>query len=285
MTRELTIGLVQNAVSPDIVANLEKTDACIGDAVANGAQIVCLQELFATPYIAIEEDETLLDTAEPIPGKVSTFLETMATKYSVALVGGSLYELDEDGQRYNTSLVLDSDGSIVAKYRKMHVPQDPYYYEKFYFSPGNLGYVQASVAGTIVAPLICYDQWYPEPARINVLKGKVEIIFYPTAIGWFDEMWAAEPFSAQRWEDAMRAHASMNGVFVAAVNRVGVERSLTFWGGSFIADPFGQVVARASATEDEVLVATIDLDRVQESQDGWFFLQNRRPDSYNDLVT
>jgi len=165
----------------------------------------------------------------------------------------------------------------------MHIPHDPNYFEQYYFSEGDLGYVQVHAGSAVIAPLICYDQWYPEAARINTIQGAA-IIFYPTAIGWFKELRRDEPFSAQRWEDAMRAHASLNGIFTAAVNRVGREGDLRFWGGSFVADPFGEVIARASRSKEEVLVARLDLSRIRASQEGWRFLHNRRPQTYTDLV-
>src|SRR5271157_4473396 len=279
--RKLTIGLVQTAVSEDVDANLAKTQDCIQEAANRGAQVVCLQELFATQYFAQAEDAALFLLAEPIPGRISRFLANAAQSCGVTLVGGSLFERTESGEYYNTTLIFNERGEQIAQYRKMHIPHDPFYWEQFYFAPGNLGYVHADIStpAAKIAPLICYDQWFPEPARILALRG-VEIIFYPTAIGWFDQMQRDEPFSAQRWEDAMRAHASMNGIYVAAVNRVGVEGNLTFWGGSFIADPFGQVVAKASDTNEEILVTDVELSRVDDSQDGWGFLRNRRPDSY-----
>ncbi len=284
-SRTLKIGLVQTAVATDVEANFERTEARIEEAATRGAQVVCLQELFALPYIAQKEEASKRILAEPIPGKASKFLTAAAREYHVVVVGGSLYEQGKDGNLYNTTLVFDEAGARLAKYRKVHIPHDPYYWEQYYFTPGDLGYVSATVtpAKVKIAPLICYDQWFPEPARALALSG-VEVIFYPTAIGWYDEFRKAEPFSAQRWEDAMRAHASMNGVFVAAANRVGTEDNLEFWGGSFIADPFGQVVAKASSTEEQVLVAEIDLDLVFKSQDGWGFLRNRRPGSYKELV-
>ena len=165
----------------------------------------------------------------------------------------------------------------------MHIPYDPRYYEKFYFSPGNLGYIQVPLDGMMISPLICYDQWFPEPARVNALHG-AQMIFYPTAIGWFPDLAEAEPSSADRWEKAMCAHASMNGIYVAEVNRVGVEDELTFWGGSLIADPYGQVIARGSSTEEDVVIAEIDLSKINDSQDGWGFLRNRRGNSSSDLV-
>ncbi len=285
VARTLKIGLIQTTVGTDIEANFEKTEARIEEAASRGAQVVCLQELFAMPYIAQKEDAAKRKLVEPIPGKTSKFLAAAARKYHVIVVGGSIYEQGKDGHLYNTALVFDEAGARLAKYRKMHIPHDPYYWEQYYFTPGDLGYVSTTVtpAKAKIAPLICYDQWFPEPARALALSG-VEVIFYPTAIGWFEEMRKGEPFTAQRWEDVMRAQASMNGIFVAATNRVGTEDVLEFWGGSFIADPYGQVIARASSSKEEVLVADIDLDLVFKSQDGWGFLRNRRPGSYKELV-
>ena len=279
----LKIGLVQTKVSEDVEENLAKTARFIKQAARRGAGIVCLQELFAQRYFAQTKDATFFTRAETLPGQLSRFLSKCASDYQVFLIGGSIYERGEDGKFYNTSLIYDSRGRLAGKYRKMHIPHDPNYYEQYYFSPGNLGYVQVNTGKTVVAPLICYDQWYPEAARVNAIQG-AQVIFYPTAIGWFKELKRDEPFSARRWEDAMRAHASLNGIFVAAVNRVGREDDLRFWGASFIADPFGEVVARASHSKEEVLVASIDLKRIRESQEGWRFLHNRRPQSYADMV-
>ncbi|MBI1936417.1 acyltransferase [Candidatus Woesearchaeota archaeon] len=277
----IKIGLIQAKAGPDIASNLEKARSFISRAAKKGAKIICLQELFAIPYIAQKEDRGFFRLAEGIPGKNSHFLAQAAKESKVALVGGSFFEND-NGKYYNTSLIFDENGRLRAKYRKIHIPNDPNYYEQFYFSSGNLGYVQAELHGIKIAPLICYDQWFPEAARINALKG-AQIIFYPTAIGWTREMKKNEPFSAQRWENAMCGHASMNGVYVAAANRVGKEGNIGFWGGSFVADPFGNVVARANSTKEEVLVAEIDLSKVSSSQEGWGFLRNRKPKSYGDL--
>jgi predicted amidohydrolase len=270
-------------VSNNVEENLEKTARFIKQAAKRGADIVCLQELFAYRYFAQTQDQRFIELAEPIPGRLSQFLSKCAAENRIVLVGGSIYERGGDEKLYNTSLIFDSRGQIAGKYRKMHIPQDPNYYEQNYFSPGNLGYVQVPTAKAVIAPLICYDQWYPEAARVNAIEG-AQIIFYPTAIAWFKELKRDEPFSARRWEDAMRAHASLNGIFVAAVNRVGREDDLRFWGGSFIADPFGEVVARASPSKEELLVASINLKQIRESQDGWRFLHNRRPQSYADLI-
>ena len=279
---KVTIGLVQTSVSHDLGKNLDKTSKFISLAASKGASIVCLQELFASQYFCQTEDKEIFKTAEKIPGKITKFLSEQAKSNKITLVGGSIFEND-NGNYYNTSLTFDSNGKMIGKYRKIHIPQDPNYYEQFYFKSGNLGFVQVQLSDVKIAPLICYDQWYPEAARANALKG-AQIIFYPTAIGWTGTMRKQEPFSAQRWEDVMRAHASMNGIFVAAANRVGKEGSMEFWGGSFIADPFGQIVAKASSSKEESLVAEIDLSKITDSQEGWRFLRNRKPKSYKDLV-
>jgi N-carbamoylputrescine amidase len=279
----IKVGLVQTKVSDDLQRNLDKTADFIKKAAAKGARIVCLQKLFACRYFAQTKNDKHFDIAEPVPGPTSRFLAECASSNRVLLIGGSIYEKGDDKKFYNTTLIYDSDGKLKGKYRKMHIPHDPNYYEQHYFSAGNLGYIQVNTGRAVVAPLICYDQWYPEAARINAIQG-AQIIFYPTAIGWFPELKQDEPFSARRWEDAMRAHASLNGIFTAAVNRVGREGDLRFWGGSFVADPFGEVVARASHSKEEVLIASLDLSRIRVSQEGWRFLHNRRPQSYSDLV-
>lgn len=279
------VGLVQMRVSPDTPAHLRATAARIGKAAARGAGIVCLPELFAHSYFPQRKPRGsgFRELAEPIPGPLDRFLSSCAARYGVVLVGGSIYERAPNGRLFNTALVYDARGRRIGKYRKMHIPHDPRFWEQDYFAPGDLGYVQVPTGQAVIAPLICYDQWFPEPARINVLAG-AQILFYPTAIGWTGEMRRSEPAAARRWQHAMRAHASMNGVFTVAVNRVGQEGVLRFWGGSFVADPFGDVVARASSSRNEVLVADIDLGRIRKSRDGWGFLANRRPESYRDLT-
>ena len=280
--KTLKIGLVQAKISDRIDSNLSKTARFVSQAAGKGASIVCLQELFAMPYFCQKERKEIFDLAEEIPGKFTKFLSETAKQNKITLVGGSIFE--KDGNKYyNTSLIFDENGKIMAKYRKIHIPYDPKYYEQYYFSSGNLGYVQVELNSVKIAPLICYDQWYPEAARINALKG-AQIIFYPTAIGWTKEMKKEEPFSAQRWENAMCGHASMNGIYVAAANRVGKEDDIDFWGGSFVADPFGEVVKRTSSTKEEVLVVELDLSKVASSQEGWGFLKNRKPMSYRELT-
>lgn len=279
----MKIGLVQTTVGEDINENLTRTARLIQRAARKGADVVCLQELFAYRYFAQTKDDRFFELAEPVPGRISQFLSDCAAENKIDLVGGSIFERGDNGKFYNTALIYNSHGALTGKYRKMHIPYDPNYYEQHYFSPGDLGYVRVEARKAVLAPLICYDQWYPEAARILAIRG-AQIIFYPTAIGWFKELQRDEPFSARRWENAMRAHASLNGIYVAAVNRVGREGGLRFWGGSFIADPFGEVVARASHSKEEVLVTAIDLARIRTSQEGWGFLHNRRPHSYKDLV-
>lgn len=282
-SNKLTIGLVQTKVGSEVKENLDKTADYVHEASKKGADIACLQELFAAQYFPQKEDRRFFALAEKIPGKITNFLAKIAKDNKITLVGGSLFEYGKDKKYYNTTLVFNPEGDVIAKYRKVHIPYDPKYYEQYYFSSGNLGYVQFRVSNAAIAPLICYDQWYPEAARINALNG-AQIIFYSTAIGWFKELKKNEPFSAKRWENAMCAHASMNGIYVAAVNRVGREEELTFWGSSFIADPFGEVIARASSTKEEVMVAEIDLKKVFESQEGWRFLANRKPQTYYEIT-
>jgi len=281
--RLLKVGLVQTKVSDNLDDNLDKTEAFIKAAAKKGAEVVCLQELFAQQYFAQTKDKKFFESAQRVPGPISRFLSNCASANRIVLIGGSIYERGADAKLYNTALIYGAEGKLLGKYRKMHIPHDPNYYEQFYFTPGNRGYLHVDTGKAVIAPLICYDQWYPEAARINAMKG-TEVIFYPTAIGWFKELKRDEPFSARRWEAAMRGHASLNGIFVAAVNRVGQEGDLRFWGGSFVADPFGEVIARASSSKEEVLTATMDLARIRVSQDGWRFLYNRRPQSYADLT-
>jgi len=281
--RSLKVGLVQTRVTDSLENNLDKTEAFIKAAAKKGAEVVCLQELFAQRYFAQTKDKKFFESAQRVPGPISRFLSNCASANKIVLIGGSIYERGADAKLYNTALIYGAEGELLGKYRKMHIPHDPNYYEQFYFTPGNLGYLRVDAGKAVIAPLICYDQWYPEAARINAMKG-TEVIFYPTAIGWFKELKRDEPFSARRWEAAMRGHASLNGIFVAAVNRVGQEGDLRFWGGSFVADPFGEVIARASSSKEEVLTATMDLARIRVSQDGWRFLYNRRPQSYADLT-
>lgn len=281
--KQITIALIQASMDIDADKTRNHFANLIQKAAKEKVDLICLPELFTTQYFAYEENKDYFKYAEPIPGPTSQFLQEQAKINRTAILGGSFYEKTDNEIYYNTSLTVDSQGEFISKYRKMHIPQDPHYFERFYFTPGNLGYVDASINGINIAPLICYDQWFPEPARILALRG-IHLICYPTAIGWFPELQKQEPFSAKRWEAVMRAHASMNGIYVAAINRIGTEGKMTFWGGSFIADPYGEVIARASNSQEEILIATIKTEKIVESQEGWGFLKYRRPDSYSTLT-
>src|SRR5437879_1005515 len=237
----LKIALIQSRISENLPENLENASRLIKQAARRGAELVCLPELFAHRYFAQAKAKRFFEFAQSVPGRLSKFLSECAAVNRVFLIGGSIFESAGDGKFYNTSLIYDRRGRLAGKYRKMHIPHDPNYYEQYYFSPGNLGYVQVDTGKAVIAPLICYDQWYPEAARVNAIQG-AQILFYPTAIGWFKELKRCEPSSAGAWEDAMRAHASLNGVFVAAVNRVGREGDLRFAGASFLSDPWCEVV-------------------------------------------
>ncbi len=277
------IGLVQTACVDDPAANLARTLAGIEEAAARGADLVCTQELFRTRYFCQREDPALFDLAEPVPGPTSEALAKAASALGVAVVG-SLFERRSAGVYHNTAIVLDGDGEQIGMYRKMHIPDDPLYYEKFYFTPGDLGFRAFPTRAGCVGPLVCWDQWYPEAARLTALAG-AELLVYPTAIGWqHDE--GAEVDAAQHdaWETVQRSHAIANGVFVAAVNRVGQEGEIRFWGQSFVADPFGRVLARASAEDEEILVVDCDLDLVERTRRDWPFLRDRRIDAFGDLT-
>ncbi len=295
--RILQVGLVQMEMSENSTDNYKCATELVHEAVSKGAEIVCLPELFAHRYFAQTMDEKLRLLAEEDPtngcagdGPTRTFLSALAKDVDVMLVGGSFYEklynsfrpTENFTERFNTCLVVGELGDVAGKYRKIHIPHDQYYWEQFYFNSGNLGYVQVQHEKAKIAPLICYDQWFPEAARANVLAG-AEVLFYPTAIGWFEKMKRDEPESLQRWQDAIRSHASLNGVYTVAVNRVWVEGDLNFWGSSFVADPQGRIIAQCNDNRSEVMVVPLDLDMVKESQESWRFLKNRQPESYHSL--
>lgn len=282
--KKFKIGLIQLRIRENYQANLENISHLVEQAALQGSEIICLPELFAYPYFAQTMNKDHFNLAEPIPGPLTEFLQKLAKNYHVSLIGGTIFEKTASGKYFNTALIIDSLGQIQGKYRKSHIPHDPFYWEQFYFQPGDLGYIHSKIANLNVAPLICYDQWFPEPARILTLQG-TQMIFYPTAIGWIPHLTKNEPFSDKRWEQAMCSHASLNGIFVAGVNRVGKEDTITFWGNSFIADPFGQIVAKGSSTEEEIIIGEINTELIYNSQEGWLFLHNRRPDTYNDLTT
>jgi N-carbamoylputrescine amidase len=281
------IGLVQMSCAVDPNENLEKTLWRIREAAADGAQIVCLQELFRSQYFCREENAELFALAEPIPGPTTETLGRLALELDVVIIA-SLFERRTAGIYHNTAAVIGTDGEIIGLYRKMHIPDDPLYFEKFYFTPGDLGFVNFDTSFGRLGVLVCWDQWYPEAARLTSISG-ANILFYPTAIGWHPAE-KAQYGAAQldAWRTIQRSHAIANGIYVAAVNRVGFEgppdRGLEFWGSSFIADPFGQVIAEASASAEEILVAECDPHRMEEVRRNWPFLRDRRVDAYAPIL-
>ena len=277
------IGLVQMSCSADSTANLQKAIRGIRDAAAKGAEIVCLPELFRSLYFCREENVELFNLAETIPGPSTEALSSVAKELQVSIVA-SLFEKRAQGLYHNTAAILDADGSLVGLYRKMHIPDDPLYFEKFYFTPGDLGFQNFETRYTRIGVLVCWDQWYPESARITSLQG-ANVLFYPTAIGWHpSEKARYGEAQLDAWRTIQRAHAIANGVFVAAVNRTGFEGSpdsgLEFWGNSFVADPFGRVLAQASASEEQVLVVECNPKEMDEVRRNWPFLRDRRIDAY-----
>ena len=288
------IGLVQMSCGPSPDENLEKAAELVRDAARRGANLVCLPELFRAQYFCQREDTALFDLAEPIPGPSTERLGRVAREEKIVIVA-SLFERRAAGLYHNTAVTLQTDGSICGLYRKMHIPDDPLYYEKYYFTPGDLGYRAPDTAFGKVGTLVCWDQWYPEGARITALQG-ANVLFYPTAIGWHPYE-KAEHGAAQydAWQTIQRGHAIANGVYVGAVNRVGVEHGdvngdrvdgegLEFWGGSFIADPFGRILAKAAHDKEEILVAEIDLRAMEDQRRNWPFLRDRRIDSYQPIT-
>ena len=277
------IGLVQMKCSISGEANLEKAITGIKDAAAMGAEIICLQELFRSQYFCREEKAELFDLAETIPGPTTEVLSSVARELQVSVIA-SLFEKRAHGLYHNTAAILDADGSLLGVYRKMHIPDDPLYFEKFYFTPGDLGFQNFETRYSRIGVLVCWDQWYPEGARITSLQG-ANVLFYPTAIGWHPAE-KAQYGEAQldAWRTVQRAHAISNGVFVAAINRTGYEGSpesgLEFWGNSFVSDPFGRVVAQASSGDEEVLVVECDPKDMDEVRRNWPFLRDRRIDAY-----
>jgi N-carbamoylputrescine amidase len=272
---------------PDPATNLDKAIRQVRQAARMGAQIVCLQELFRTPYFCQEEDHARFELAEPIPGPTSEALTKVAKELGVVLVA-SLFERRTAGVYHNTAAVIDADGTLLGLYRKMHIPDDPLYYEKFYFTPGDLGFRAFDTRFARIGVCVCWDQWFPEAARLTALQG-AEILFYPTAIGFHpDDRNEAGKAYKEGWELIQRSHAVANGVHVAAVNRVGYEASpaggLHFWGGSFVADPFGSVLQRGSDDAEELLIVPIDPGRTEEIRRLWPFLRDRRIDAYQNLT-
>jgi len=281
------LGLVQMSCSTDVEENLEKAIHGIRDAAGKGAEIVCLQELFRSQYFCREENAELFRLAECIPGPSTEALSSVARDLKVAVVA-SLFEKRTEGLYHNTAVMIDADGSTLGVYRKMHIPDDPLYFEKFYFTPGDLGFKNFETKYARVGVLVCWDQWYPEGARLTSLQG-ANVLFYPTAIGWHPSE-KAQYGAAQldAWRTIQRAHAIANGVYVAAVNRIGFEgpkdNGLEFWGNSFVADPFGQVIAQASPDREEVLVVECDPKRMDEVRRNWPFFRDRRIDAYGGIT-
>jgi N-carbamoylputrescine amidase len=287
-SRVVRVGLVQMRCDADPAANLARAERHVRAAARRGAGIVCLPELFRSLYFCQSEDHDNFALAEPVPGPTTAALGTLARALEIVIVA-SVFERRAAGVYHNTAVVLDVDGSLVGKYRKMHIPDDPLYYEKFYFTPGDLGFRAFATAHGQVGTLVCWDQWYPEAARLVALRG-AEILCYPTAIGWHPAE-KAKDGAAQHaaWETIQRSHAIANGVFVAVPNRVGLERpiggaGIEFWGQSFVVDPAGRVLARAGVDREEVLVVACDLAAVETTRTHWPFLRDRRVDAYGELT-
>ena len=292
---KFTVGLVQMHCTPDPDENLKRAAQFVRDAARQGAQVVCLPELFKTQYFCQREDSALFDLAEPIPGPSTETLIKVAQETKVSIIA-SLFEKRARGVYHNTAVMIDSDGKILGLYRKMHIPDDPLYYEKFYFTPGDLGFKAFDTNFGRIGTLVCWDQWYPEGARLTALQG-AEVLFYPTAIGWHPaekEQYGKAQHDA--WRTIQRAHAIANGVYVAVVNRVGHETGnirgnevkgagLEFWGGSFLCDPFGVVLAEASHDKEEILIGEVDAQKMEEVRRNWPFLRDRRIDSYGAITS
>jgi len=282
-SRPVRLALVQMTTPHDIPANIDKAISQVRQAASQGANIVCLQELFNANYPCQSEDFDRFEWAESIPGPSSLAMSRVAKECGV-VVTGSVFERRSQGLYHNTALVYDTDGSQVGFYRKMHIPDDPHYYEKFYFTPGDTGFTVAKTRFGTIGVGVCWDQWYPEAARLFALRG-AEILLYPTAIGWLAPDKAEYGRSQhEAWETMMRSHAIANGVFVAAANRVGLEDHIEFWGASFVFDPAGNLMHRASHTAEELVLIDIDLSAIDSQRTHWPFLRDRRIDAYSDLT-
>jgi N-carbamoylputrescine amidase len=287
-TNIVRIGLVQMACSPDPAANLKKALSRVADAARLGARIVCLPELFRSQYFCQSENYANFKLAELVPGPTTNVIGKLAKTLGVVIIA-PVFERRAPGVYHNTAAILDANGKCLGKFRKMHIPDDPLYYEKFYFTPGDLGFRAWPTRHATIGVLICWDQWYPEAARLTALQG-AQILFYPTAIGWHPrEKAGLGAAQHDAWETIQRSHAIANGCFVAAVNRVGHERpaggdGIEFWGQSFVAGPDGQIIAKAGATEEEIVIADCDLGRMDDTRTHWPFLRDRRVDAYGDIT-
>ncbi|EHQ28386.1 carbon-nitrogen hydrolase [Mucilaginibacter paludis] len=280
---KVKVGLVQMSCTASKPDNLNKAIAKIRETAEGGAQIICLQELFTSLYFCDVEDHDNFALAEAIPGPSTDALSSVAAELGVVIIA-SLFEKRAQGVYHNTTAVLDADGTYLGKYRKMHIPDDPGFYEKFYFTPGDLGYKVFKTKFATIGVLICWDQWYPEAARITALMG-AEILFYPTAIGWAttqDEATNVEQYNA--WQTIQRGHAVANGVHVIGINRVGEEAGVKFWGGSFVSNPFGTLLYQASHDNEENIIHELDLDKTDYYRTHWPFLRDRRIDSYQPIT-
>ncbi len=286
---KFAVGLIQMATTPDPDDNLARAAGLVERAARDGAKVICLPELFRSPYFCQREDVALFDLAEPVPGPSTETLGKIARSRQVTVIA-SLFERRAAGLYHNSVVVIDVEGRIAGLYRKMHIPDDPGYYEKFYFTPGDLGFKAFDTPVGRIGTLICWDQWYPEAARLTALQG-AEILFYPTAIGWHPH--ERDTFGASQhdaWRTSQRAHAIANGVYVAAVNRVGLEKpvedaaGIEFWGGTFLCDPFGVVVAEAGPAAEDVLIAEVDRARIEDVRRNWPFLRDRRIDAYGRIT-
>jgi N-carbamoylputrescine amidase len=288
-TNKVNVALVQMSCSADPQENLEKVLSRIEDAATQGAQIISTQELFRSPYFCQTENHANFELAEPIPGPSTEAFSKLAAARGVVIVG-SLFERRAPGLYHNTAVVIDADGQLLGKYRKMHIPDDPLFYEKFYFTPGDLGFRAFDTRFGKIGVLVCWDQWYPEGARLTALAG-AQILFYPTAIGWQPPE-KEEYGQHSSWETIQRAHAIANGVYVAVTNRVGHEltpaghpgEGIEFWGQSFIADPSGQLIAKAGIVEEQILMAEVDFGKLDIQRTHWPFLRDRRIDAYQDIT-
>jgi N-carbamoylputrescine amidase len=287
INRMLKLGLIQMRCSINREENIDRAEAKVREAAARGAKIICLPEIFATIYFCQVENHKYFNLAEEIPGPTVTRFRTLAAEIDAAVVA-PLFEKRASGLYHNSAAIIDADGSYLGKYRKMHIPDDPLFYEKFYFTPGDLGFKSWKTRDATIGVLICWDQWYPEGARLTALRG-AEILFYPTAIGWHPS--EKKEYGARQhasWETIQRSHAIANGCFVAVPNRTGFEApdggdGIEFWGQSFVADPSGQIIAKASADEEEVVIADIDLSLVDQQRTHWPFLRDRRIDAYEEI--